>query len=157
MNDKELSPVMAGDQLADIFEQAMVLLAKEASDKNKVDWAAILADNGLDIAVLARSCLQEDFKEAGEHLRQLLIVKDIGRDLADRFAVGALRHGIEIEDRPGSLAEHRLGVFSAIAKIYDAAVIVAKDYPEMSSRIDWTKFKYFCWKYEAVKQKWGFF
>jgi hypothetical protein len=155
--ETELSPVMAGDRLVDIFKQAMVLPAQKASDENKVDWAAILAYKGLDISVLARSCLQEDFKEAGEHLHQLLIVEDIGRKLAYRLAVGALLHGVEIEDRESSLAEHRLRAFSAIAEIYDAAVIAAKDYPELSNRIDQTKFKYFSWKYEAVRQKWGSF
>ncbi|HOX30498.1 MAG TPA: hypothetical protein P5080_04875 [Candidatus Paceibacterota bacterium] len=153
--EKELSPVMAGDRLVDIFQQAMDLLAKKASDEKRVDWAAILVANGLDISILARSCLQEDFKEAGEHLRQLLIVKDIGQLLADSLAVGALRYGIEMSDREGSLAEHRLNVFSAITGIYEAAIIAAKSFPELANRIDQAQFQYFSWNYEAVRQKWG--
>lgn len=153
--DLELSPVMAGDWLVEIFKRAMVLLAQKASDENKLDWAALLVDNGLDVSIPARSCLQEDFAEAGEHLRQLLIVNDIGLKLADRLAAGALRHGVEIGNREGSLAEHRLRVFDAIAGIYDAAVVVAKDQPALSNRIDQKKFNYFAWQYEAVRQKWG--
>lgn len=149
---------MAGDRLVDIFEQAMVLLAQKASDENKVDWAAILAYKGLDISMLARSCLQEDFKEAGEHLHQLLIVEDIGRKLAYRLAVGALLHGVEIEDRESSLAEHRLRVFGAVAEIYDAAAVVAKDLPELATLVDKAKFKYVFWRYDIIqRQPWGSF